>query len=80
MNIEKKIEEFIYKFRCCECGKLLGGVNKKGFVGSLNGIKHYTSLDGNKHIFECQKCHKKNEIDVVELRKKLRNKNYQYYD
>nr|WP_307776067.1 hypothetical protein [uncultured Cetobacterium sp.] len=87
MEIKKKREEYIYKFRC-ECGKLLGGVNKSGYVVSYESTKHYTSLSGDQHIFICEnrkngsqtKCLEKTEIDMVEIRKKLRNPKYNYID
>ncbi|SKA06603.1 hypothetical protein SAMN02745174_02428 [Cetobacterium ceti] len=80
-------EEYIYKFRCSECKKLLGGITKEGYVVSFENTKHFTSIDGDTHIFICEKkntskikCNTRNEINMIEARENLKNKNYTYID
>ena len=73
MNIEKIIEEFVFKFKCKKCGKILGGVKNNStiiFFCWTSRAQNDTGITG--AICECGE---ENLFDIKNILEKLFNMN-----
>lgn len=79
--MENEKPKFIKKFRCPNCGNLLGGILENGWIGNMKETMYYTDYTPNEPlaIFVCNskkkgnKCNGKLEIKLSEI--KINKKN-----
>lgn len=67
----QKREEYIYKFRCDKCGKLLAGLNKKGYILFFK-VNTSIALDGSNAEIKCG-CGKNNLYNLIIIKEQLKN-------